>query len=173
MTVSLEDGTIGGEELLKDLLKRMDKTIFQAIYSFNVHGLQNIHAMKGEELGRYLFSAGTLGTDKLINTESFLTKEMEQRFKPSGKRPLLNEKLNELKEVQASLKIAEQQNEKYSELMSTKDGLAKKIAQLQNEIAMLEQKGIKLREYKRNEKLVIEAATIESKIIEHDPSFFS
>ncbi|ESU32505.1 hypothetical protein G3A_10980 [Bacillus sp. 17376] len=172
VTVSLEDGTIGGEELLKDLLKRMDKTIFQAIYSFNVHGLQNIHAMKGEELGRYLFSAGTLGTDKLINTESFLTKEMEQRFKPSGKRPLLNEKLNELKEVQASLKIAEQQNEKYSELMSTKDGLAKKIAQLQNEIAMLEQKGIKLREYKRNEKLVIEAATIESKIIEHDPSFF-
>ncbi|MFT9597257.1 ATP-binding protein [Mesobacillus sp.] len=172
VTVSLEDGTIGGEELLKDLLKRMDKSIFQAIYSFNVHGLQNIHAMKGEELGRYLFSAGTLGTDKLFNTESFLTKEMEQRFKPSGKRPLLNEKLKELKEVQTSLKIAEQQNEEYSELMSTKDGLTKKIAQLQNEIAMLEQKGLKLREYKRNEKLVIEAATIESKIREHDSGFF-
>lgn len=172
VTVSLEDGTIGGEELLKDLLKRMDKSIFQAIFSFNVHGLQNIHAMKGEELGRYLFSAGTLGTDKLFNMESILQKEMEQRFKPSGKKPVLNEKLKELKEVQASLKNAELQNEKYSELMNTKDGLTKKIAQLENEISGLEQNGLKLREYKRNEKLVIEAATIDVKINELDSSFF-
>lgn len=172
VTVSLEDGTIGGEELLKDLLKRMDKSIFQAIFSFNVHGLQNIHAMKGDELGRYLFSAGTLGTDKLFNTENVLLREMEQRFKPSGKRPLLNEKLKELKEVQTSLKNAEQQNEKYSELISTKHGLNSKIAQLQIEIAMTEQKGTKLREYKRNEKFVIEAAALEGKIKEHVLLFF-
>jgi uncharacterized protein YhaN len=172
VTVSLEDGTIGGEDLLKDLLKRMDKSIFQAIFSFNVHGLQNIHGMKGEELGRYLFSAGTLGTDKLFNTESILLKEMEQLFKPSGKKPLLNEKLKELKEVQNSLKNAEQQNEKYSELVSTKDQLTNKISQLKNEIAMLEQKGLKLREYKRNEKLVIEAGALESKIKEHASLIF-
>ncbi|MBT2662776.1 AAA family ATPase [Bacillus sp. ISL-45] len=172
VTVSLEDGTIGGEELLKDLLKRMDKSIFQAIFSFNVHGLQNIHAMKGEELGRYLFSAGTLGTDKLFNTEGLLQKEMELRFKPSGKRPLLNEKLKELKDIQSSLKNAEQQNEKYSELVRTKDELTDKTAQLKNDIYMLEQTGIKLREYKRNEKLVVEAAGLDGKIKVHDLSFF-
>jgi len=172
VTVSLEDGTIGGEELLKDLLKRMDKSIFQAIFSFNVHGLQNIHAMKGEDLGRYLFSAGTLGTDKLFNTEGLLQKEMELRFKPSGKKPLLNEKLKDLKDIQTSLKNAEQQNEKYSELVSTKEELTDKIAQLKNEIYLLEQTGIKLREYKRNEKLVIEAAALDGKIKVHDPSFF-
>ncbi len=172
VTVSLEDGTIGGEELLKDLLKRMEKSIFQAIFSFNVHGLQNIHAMKGEELGRYLFSAGTLGTDKLFNTEGLLQKEMELRFKPSGKKPLLNEKLKELKDIQTSLKNAEQQNETYSELVSMKNELTDKIARLKNEIYMLEQTGIKLREYKRNEKLVIEAAALDGKIKVHDPSFF-
>ncbi|MBS8262942.1 hypothetical protein DYI25_00665 [Mesobacillus boroniphilus] len=172
VTVSLEDGTIGGEELLKDLLKRMDKSIYQAIFSFNIHGLQNIQAMKGDELGRYLFSAGTLGTDKLFNTEGLLLKEMELRFKPSGKRPLLNEKLKDLKDIQTSLKNAEQQNEKYSELVSMKDELMDKIAQLKNEIFMLEQTGIKLREYKRNEKLVIEAAALDGKIKMHDPSFF-
>jgi uncharacterized protein YhaN len=172
VTVSLDDGTIGGEELLKDLLKRMDKSVFQAIFSFNVHGLQNIHAMKGEDLGRYLFSAGTLGTDKLFNTEGLLQKEMELRFKPSGKKPLLNEKLKDLKDIQTSLKNAEQQNEKYSELVSTKDELTDKIAKLKNEIYMLEQTGIKLREYKRNEKLVIEAAALDGKIKVHDPFFF-
>ena len=172
VTVSLEDGTIGGEELLKELLNSMDKSIFQSIFSFNIHGLQNIHGMKGEELGRYLFSAGTLGTDKLFNTEGLLLKEMELRFKPSGKRPLLNEKLKELKEIQSSLKNAEQQNDQYSELISTKEGLSNKIDQLKNEISVLEQNGLKLREYKRNEKLVMEAAALTGKIKVHEPSFF-
>lgn len=172
VTVSLQDGTIGGEELLKDLLKRMDKSIYQAIFSFNVHGLQNIHGMKGEELGRYLFSAGTLGTDKLFNTEGLLLKEMELRFKPSGKRPLLNEKLKELKDIQTSLKNAEQQNDKYSELMSTKEELNNKISQLENEISFFEQNGIKLREYQRNEKVVLEAASLDGKIQVHHHSFF-
>ncbi|MGV2940676.1 AAA family ATPase [Mesobacillus sp. LC4] len=172
VTVSLENGTIGGEELLKELLKRMDKSIFQAIFSFNVHGLQNIHALKGEELGRYLFSAGTLGTDKLFNTEGLLLKEMELRFKPSGKRPLLNEKLKELKDIHNSLKNAEQQNDQYSELMSTKEEVNNKISQLDKEISVLEQNGMKLREYKRNEKLVLEAAALDGKINLHDLSFF-
>jgi uncharacterized protein YhaN len=172
VTVSLQDGTVGGEELLKDLLKRMDKSIFQAIFSFNVHGLQNIHGMKGEELGRYLFSAGTLGTDKLFNTEGLLLKEMELRFKPSGKRPLLNEKLKELKDIQSSLKNAEQQNDQYSELMSMKEEVSNKISQLEDEIFVLEQSGTKLREYKRNEKLVLEAAALDRKIQVHNPSFF-
>ncbi len=172
VTVSLEDGTIGGEELLRDLLKRMDKSIFQGIYSFNVHGLQNIHGMKGEDLGRYLFSAGTIGTDKLFNTESYLLKEMEHRFKPGGRRPLLNEKLKELKEVQASLKNAEQQNAKYSQWVNEKEALEIKIASLESEIGLLEQKLLKLREYKRNEKLVIEAASLERKIEEINHTFF-
>lgn len=172
VTVSLEDGTIGGEELLKDLLQRMDKNIFQAIFSFNVHGLQNIQAMKGEELGKYLFSAGTLGTDKLFNTESTLVKEMEQRFKPSGKKPSLNEKLKELKDVQASLKSAEQQNERYSVLLGEKDELINKVTQLQTEIGELEQRAAKLRDYKRNEQLVIQEAGLQRKIAEHGPVFF-
>ncbi len=172
VTVSLENGTIGGEELLKELLMRMDKSIYQAIFSFNVHGLQNIHALKGEELGRYLFSAGTLGTDKLFNTEGLLLKEMELRFKPSGKRPLLNEKLKELKDIQNSLKNAEQQNDQYSELMSTKEEVNNKISQLEKEISILEQNGMKLREYKRNEKLVLEAVALDGKINLHDLSFF-
>jgi uncharacterized protein YhaN len=172
VTVSLEDGTIGGEELLKDLLQRMDKSIFQAIFSFNVHGLQNIQAMKGEELGKYLFSAGTLGTDKLFNTESTLVKEMEQRFKPSGKKPSLNEKLKELKDVQATLKDAEQQNERYSVLLGEKDALTNKVTQLQTEIGELEQRAAKLREYKRYEQLVIEEAGLQRRLEEHGPVYF-
>jgi uncharacterized protein YhaN len=172
VTVSLEDGTIGGEELLKNLMQRMDKNIYQAIFSFNVHGLQNIQAMKGEELGKYLFSAGTLGTDKLFITETALLKEMELRFKPSGKKPLMNEKLKELKEIQSALKNAEQQNEHYSELIIEKEEVERKIAKLEQGIIDLEKKGAKLKEYKRYEQTVIEEATLQNKLEENGSAYF-
>lgn len=172
VTVSLEDGTIGGEELLKDLMQRLDKNIYQAIFSFNVHGLQNIQAMKGEELGKYLFSAGTLGTDKLFITETALLKEMELRFKPGGKKPLINEKLKELKEVQSALKNAELQNERYSELIIEKEEAESSIAQLEKDIINLEKKGAKLKEYKRFEQTVIEEATLQKKLEEDGSEYF-
>ncbi|HAQ06015.1 MAG TPA: hypothetical protein DCR24_00165, partial [Bacillus bacterium] len=172
VTVSLDDGTIGGEELLKDLLQRMDKSIFQAIFSFNVHGLQNIQSMKGEELGKYLFSAGTLGSDKLFNTETFLIKEMDQRFKPSGKKPMLNEKLRELKEVQVSLKNAEQQNERYSQLVAEKESIEKQMGTLEAEIAELEMQAVKLKDFKRNEHLVVEEAGLRKRLDEYGPHSF-
>jgi uncharacterized protein YhaN len=172
VTVSLEDGTIGGEGLLKDLLRRMDKSIFQAIFSFNVHGLQDIHAMKGDELGRYLFSAGALGTDKLFNAESSLQKEMDQRFKPGGKKPLLNEKLKQLKEAQAALKAAEVQNDRYSQLLSEKEDNEDNIVQLTAEITELEKRNGKLKDLKRNEQQVIEEAGLSKRLDENGPLFF-
>ena len=172
VTVSLENGTVGGEELLKDLLQRIDKSIFQAIFSFNVHGLQNIQSMKGEELGKYLFSAGTLGTDKLFNAESVLIKEMDQRFKPSGKKPLLNEKLRELKDVQVTLKNAEQQNERYAQLLAEKESIETLILKLEAEITEVELRGVKLKEFKRSEHLVIEEAALRKRLDEYGPSLF-
>src|SRR3954453_17114109 len=37
VTVTLEDGTTGDEDLLKQLLGNMDKGLYQAIFSFNLH----------------------------------------------------------------------------------------------------------------------------------------
>jgi uncharacterized protein YhaN len=97
--VALDNGRMGGEELLKELTGNFDKSLFQAIFSFNLHGLQNIHQMKGEEIGKFLFSAGTLGTERLSKSEAVLQKELDIRFKPSGKKPLLNEKLQALHDI--------------------------------------------------------------------------
>lgn len=63
--VVMDNGRMGGEELLNELTGNFDKSLFQAIFSFNLHGLQNIHQMKNDEIGKFLFSAGTLGTERL------------------------------------------------------------------------------------------------------------
>ncbi|MEH7273728.1 AAA family ATPase, partial [Neobacillus vireti] len=121
VTVTLEDGTTGNEELLKQLLGNMDKGLYQAIFSFNIHGLQNIHQMKGEELGRFLFSTGTLGTERLAKTEAELQKELEARFKPSGKKPVINEKLKAVHELNSELTKAAAKNQEYEKLITDKE----------------------------------------------------
>ncbi|WP_251554879.1 AAA family ATPase [Neobacillus muris] len=156
VTVVLNDGTTGGEELLGKLLDHFDKSIFQAIFSFNLHGLQNIHQMKGEELGKFLFSAGMLGTERLSKTEAVLQKELDSRFKPGGKKPFLNEKLHELHGISQELKKAAAKNNEYEALLTAKQTLQVEIGEINGRIAELQAKVDKLQEWKRIEPLVKE-----------------
>ncbi|KAB2337124.1 AAA family ATPase [Cytobacillus depressus] len=156
VTVLLDDGTTGDEELLKELLQQVDKSLFQSIFSFNLHGLQNIHQMKGEDIGKFLFSAGALGTDKLTRAENMLQKELESRFKPNGRKPVLNEMLKELNQLQKELKSAEQQNEQYWSLLKEKEKLEGEIANKQAEQAQLHNRNLKLEAWRSMQPLKIE-----------------
>ncbi|WP_174730577.1 ATP-binding protein [Mesobacillus harenae] len=130
VTVLLDNGETGGEDLLQKLLGSIDKGLFQSIFSFNLQGLQNVQGIKGEDLGRYLFSAGTLGTDSLFQAEGILEKEMEKRFKPGGRRPSINEQLRELRQLHTNLKKAEEQNDRYQALEMEHEDLEGEIARL-------------------------------------------
>ncbi|MEH6986805.1 ATP-binding protein [Cytobacillus firmus] len=147
VSVLLEDGTRGGEDLLSELLHHIDKNLYQSVFSFNIHGLQNVNQMKGEDLGRYLFSAGSLGTDHLVSAENILQKELESRFKPNGKKPTLNVKLKEMKQLHRDLKKAEQSNEHYWILLQEKDSIANDLQRIQHELEQYQQKLSRLKEW--------------------------
>lgn len=148
VNVLLEDGTRGGEELLSELLHHIDKNLFQSIFSFNIHGLQNVNQMKGEDLGRYLFSAGSLGTDHLVIAENILQKELESRFKPNGKKPSLNVKLKEMKQLHRDLKKAEQKNEQYWVLLHEKESIENDLQRIQQVLEQQQQELFRLKEWK-------------------------
>lgn len=156
VNVVLDDGTTGGEELLKELLANFDKNLFQAVFSFNLQRLQNIHQMKGEDIGKFLFSAGTLGTELLSKTEAVLQKELDSRFKPGGKKPLLNEKLQELHEVHQELKKAAAKTKDYEGLIEKRETFQQEMNEIHNSIRKLQEKVEKLTEWKRIEHLVKE-----------------
>lgn len=164
VTVVLDHGLTGGEELLKELLANFDKNLFQAIFSFNLQGLQNIHQMKGEDIGRFLFSAGTLGTERLSKAESFLQKELDLRFKPSGKKPLLNEKLQEMHEVSQELKKAAAKTKEYEALTGRRINLQQEMKSISERIRNLQEKADKLNEWKRIEPLVKEENWIKKEL---------
>ncbi|WP_064091732.1 ATP-binding protein [Rossellomorea aquimaris] len=133
VTVSFEDGRIEGEETLQELVGRMDKTTYQNIFSFNLEGLQNIHRLKKEELNRYLFSAGSTGTDLLLQLEQHWQKERERLFKKSGRKPFINQALNELKSLEKQVKEAKGKNEQYIPLLKEQNSLESLIVSLETE----------------------------------------
>ncbi|MGC7946065.1 AAA family ATPase [Bacillus sp. II_CA] len=104
VTVYFEDGKTGGEEILHDILTGMNESLFESVFSFDMHGLQNIHQLGEADIGNYLFSASAVGSDALLQLDKKLEKEMDQRFKPSGRKPEINVSLQEIKKLEEKMK---------------------------------------------------------------------
>ncbi len=104
VTVYLEDGTMGHEELLAKLLYGYSKASFESIFSFSLHELQGIEKMSEEELTHLLLASGTTGIQQLSSLEKKLDKDASELFKKSGKVPLINQKLEHLKKLERTIK---------------------------------------------------------------------
>ncbi|WP_170289328.1 ATP-binding protein [Metabacillus lacus] len=120
VTVYYEDGSKGSEEDVRKLLAGVDKQRFKAIYSFDVHGLQGVHHVNSESIGRFLFLSSMFGSDAVFKLQSMLEREREQIFKPSGKKPPLNAALQKLKETNGALSEAKKVSSQYGNLLNTR-----------------------------------------------------
>jgi uncharacterized protein YhaN len=168
VSVHIENGMIGGEELLKELLSSVDKNLFQSIFSFNLQGLQNVHQIKGEDLGRFLFSTGTVGSDRLLKAENELAKELESRFKPNGRNPLLNTKLKELRSLRTELQKVEETNGQYTSLLTKRESIEKQIEESRSEIISLTEQQTRLEEWKKVAPLFQQEKIIQKELIPYD-----
>lgn len=171
ISVLLEDGSTGGEELLNELLSKIDKSLYQSIFSFNLHGLQNVHNLKNEDLGKFLFSTGTIGSDRLLVVESELQKEIDILFKPNGKKPAINEKLQEVKAVYEELKKAQQQNGQYGKLLQEKELLEQEIEHNQLRVTELQKKIRQLEEWEKLAPIVKERDLLQADLEQIDITF--
>lgn len=129
VTVYLENGKHGGEEILQSVLKGVDRSFFQGIYSFNLDGLQEIEKISRDQLGNYLLGAGMTGSKELLELEAELDKRQSALFKPGGKKPLINEVLRELQIAEEEVVKWERKNEEFrpiaAELKRVKSTLEK------------------------------------------------
>lgn len=113
VTLYFEDGTRGGEKELDSLLHSYKRVDFEAIFSFSLLQLQGFEKMTEEELTRTLLSSGTTGMDTLSNVETQFVKEMGELFKPSGKKPIINQKIEEIKTLEDEWKSHLEEIDKY------------------------------------------------------------
>lgn len=160
VTVTLPDGTIGDESLLTKLLRQMDLHTFRSIYSFNIHGIQHAQQMSNDDLNKFLFSSGTIGTDRLMKAENVLQKELDERFRPRGKKPKLNVLLTELREADRQLKSARQNNDHYFSLLNKKETLVDELEQIREQIGRHNDQLRLLQEWKELHPLLTELEQI-------------
>ncbi|MGM0876271.1 MAG: AAA family ATPase [Bacillota bacterium] len=130
VSVELVGGSAQEEEYLQTLLGGIDRETYRAIFSFDIHGLQQIQKMKSDQIGKFLFLSSIYGADALFTIEHTLMKQQELLFKPSGKRPTLNEALSKLKESNGQMLEAKQKNNEYQQFVNKRDSLEEQLISL-------------------------------------------
>ncbi|WP_406945802.1 AAA family ATPase [Halobacillus sp. SY10] len=129
----LETGEEKDEAWLRNLLDGMERRVFESTYSFNADDLMELKNLSGYELGEALLNIGLTGSDQIYQTEKWLQKQMDERFKPKGKKPLINEQLQVVEELQQKKKTLDDEEEDYLRLQKTKETLNGRLRTLEGE----------------------------------------
>ncbi|ELK47651.1 AAA family ATPase [Halobacillus sp. BAB-2008] len=109
----METGEEYGEEWLGELLGAADRHVYQSIFSFNSEDLLSLEEVTGENLGELLLNIGLTGSDEIYQTEKWLEKMTEDRFKPKGRKPIINEQLQRLETLDRERRAAEMEEKDY------------------------------------------------------------
>ena len=164
VTVTLEDGTTGADELLDTLLSGMTRETFQNIFSFSLTDIENVHQLNKEELSRYLLNIGAHGTDYYLDKVDELGKEADRIYRPSGRVLPLNKQISALEKQEKRLSDLEARNESYLGLLEEHARQADEIEQLEKRRARLEDKLSELLEMKKEWHVFEEIKTLSREI---------
>ncbi|WP_161809700.1 ATP-binding protein [Peribacillus muralis] len=164
VSITFENGRAGGEEELNEILHGVDKNYYQAIFSFDLQGLQGLHTLSEGTMSKYLLSAGLVGNDKLLEAETKLQKELDRLFKPSGQKPLLNVRIKELKELQKKVKASEEEQRSYTTLLQEETEFKERIAEITEAIQEVEEELVNVGTFLRIKPLIEEQAKIEAEL---------
>ncbi|MFG6121240.1 AAA family ATPase [Thalassobacillus sp. B23F22_16] len=122
----LPDGTEKEESYLQALLG-MGRNTYESIFSFEAADLTDLHKIDQDDLGETLLNIGLTGSTRINETERTLGQQLSERFRPQGKKPPINQRLQELDKINEKLKDMEREEASYQQLnkeqQETKDHL--------------------------------------------------
>ena len=164
VTVTFASGETGGEESLEKILAGLDKTTYQALFSFNLAGLQKVQQLNREKLNRYFLSVGTIGNEQLLKVADKFQTEASKLFKPNGRVTIINKKMAEVDVKRKQVKLAKEKNNQYMSGLLEKDTLEKELVNLREQRTHYEDKLIKLNQLEANWVLFSEMQEIQHQI---------
>ncbi|MGO3732406.1 MAG: AAA family ATPase [Vagococcus sp.] len=112
-TVHLEDGRVGHDALLESLIHPLNQETFDQIFSFQQEQLTDLNQLNEVKLQHLLLSVGLTGSERLTKMNDGFLKERQRVFKPTGRIPVLNQKLKGFKKLEKQIQDVEEQEGTY------------------------------------------------------------
>ncbi|WP_284640864.1 AAA family ATPase [Paenibacillus silviterrae] len=135
--VIYEDGRIGGERELAELVRGMSAELYRSLFAFGLTELQELRTLHSDEVSAYLYSAGLgVGSSSIRQAEKKLASELEQLYKPRGRMPAMNRSLEGLEQAQRELRQSMSLSEQYDRLREAASQLEEQIVRSEAELGL-------------------------------------
>ncbi|MCC4383501.1 AAA family ATPase [Limosilactobacillus reuteri] len=134
VSVTDSQGRQGDEQELKQLLGPMDRSLYQALFSFSQRDLTAVDELNRDEWQQHLQQLGAVGSaqwDQLINQYQ---KQADQLYKPRGRKWPLNQDLHQYANLTDKINQARGKFHRYQDLQADLKTNKAKLRQAQAEL---------------------------------------
>ncbi|MBB1080074.1 AAA family ATPase [Limosilactobacillus sp. STM2_1] len=135
VTVIDSQGNQGGEQELRNLIGTMDRSLYQALFSFGQRDLAVVDEVNRDEWQQHLQQLGAVGSaqwDKLI---SQYQKHADHLYKPRGRKWPLNQDLHQYTVLTDKIKHVRGKFQHYQDLQTDLKNNQKVLQRTQSELA--------------------------------------
>ena len=134
VSVTDSQGRQGGEQELKQLLGPMDRSLYQALFSFGQRDLTAVDELNRDEWQQHLQQLGAVGSaqwDQLIDQYQ---KQADHLYKPRGRKWPLNQDLHQYADLTDKINRARGKFHRYQDLQANLQANKEKLQQAQAEL---------------------------------------
>ncbi|PAE06156.1 hypothetical protein CHI12_18010 [Terribacillus saccharophilus] len=134
------------QQWLEDQFDGMDASVFRQVFTLDTEALVSLQLTDKEHLGKVLLDAGQTGSADLHKLEKKLQQELQQLFRPQGRKPKINTMLHTFSEQERLVQELTDREaaylpdkEKLREILEKTDELQKRKAELRAQISVQKQ----------------------------------
>ena len=117
LTVTLPDGSQGGEAEFRQLIGSATDDLYRNVFAFSLSELQSYESLKTEKVRDAIYSAGIgIGQKTITQIIQELTKQAGELFVPGGSKPAMNNLLSRIEDHGRQIKEHEKDQDEYERI---------------------------------------------------------
>lgn len=159
----------GSDELLEKLLSPLTKDLFQQVFTFQQEQLTELDHLREKELHDALISLGITGSSYVFQKRQEYYQQAQQLFKKKGQKLLINQKLNEWKNLQERVHQKQEQESFFGELVRQEQAYSQDQRELQKKLQEINEKISQIKQQELNYSLYEEWQTLKANILPQVP----
>lgn len=143
LTVSLNDHEVP-ESVFFDRIQNIDGSFYTDSFIFNQDMLREVNGLSQAELMEQIYFLGASQSYKLLDLRDEFSNNAQKLFKKSGRKPVVNQLINQIQEQKEVLAQTDNEFKDYRELEEKLAQERNNLKEVQEELAKLNEQGQKI-----------------------------